>query len=74
MLPAGSLDEGDVLRLRDVTAAPGNMTCSKRCAKPVLPGCSCLLPTSYQSLTATTGTRWFLADQEAKPVARRSSV
>ena len=39
----------DLATLRE----PWNMKCSNRCAKPVLPSCSCLEPTSYQRLTAT---------------------
>ena len=38
-------------------ALPWNMTCSNRWAKPVLPATSCLLPTLYQTFTATTGAR-----------------
>src|SRR5262245_30163026 len=37
---------------------PWNIRCSKRWAKPVLPGFSFLLPTWYQTLTATIGALW----------------
>src|SRR5262245_3925368 len=49
---------------------PWNMTCSKRCAKPVLPGTSCFDPTSYQRLTATTGARWSSATTTRRPLSR----
>src|SRR5688572_7544956 len=38
-------------------AEPWNIMCSNRWAKPVLPGFSCLLPTSYHRFTATSGAR-----------------
>ena len=50
------------------------MTCSNRWAKPVLPGCSCFEPTSYQRLMATTGARWSSATMRRRPLARRSSL
>ena len=53
---------------------PWNMTCSKRWAKPVLPGTSCLEPTAYQRLTATTGARWSSATITRRPLARRWSL
>ena len=53
---------------------PWNITCSKRWAKPVLPSTSCLEPTSYQRLTATTGARRSTEMIRRRPLARRSSV
>ena len=53
---------------------PWNMTCSKRWAKPVLPWTSCLEPTSYQRLTATTGARWSSATMTRRPLSRRWSL
>jgi hypothetical protein len=53
---------------------PWNITCSKRWAKPVLPGTSFLDPTAYQMQTATTGARWSSATISRKPLASRSSV
>ena len=44
--------------------------CSKRCAKPVLPGTSCFEPTSYQRLTATTGRQVILGDDDAQAVGQ----
>src|SRR5512146_76626 len=55
-------------------AEPWNMTCSNRCANPVLPTTSCLEPTLYQTLTATTGARWSSATMRRRPLARRSSL
>src|SRR3954465_14533682 len=37
-------------------AEPWNIRCSKRWAKPVRPSGSLRMPTSYKTLTATTGT------------------
>ena len=37
---------------------PLNIRCSKRCAKPVRPGCSFFEPTWYQSCTWTIGVEW----------------
>src|ERR1700690_476972 len=53
---------------------PWNITCSKRWAKPVLPGTSFFEPTAYQMLTATTGARWSSAMTRRRPLGRRSSV
>ena len=53
---------------------PWNITCSKRWAKPVLPGCSCFEPTSYQTLIATTGARWSSATIRRRPLGSRSSL
>src|SRR4029079_5921735 len=53
---------------------PWNITCSNRWAKPVLPSTSCLEPTSYQRLTATTGASRSTEMIRRRPFARRSSV
>src|SRR5688572_6004414 len=34
------------------------MRCSKKCARPDLPGASSADPTRYQSMCVTTGARW----------------
>src|SRR5579884_726783 len=52
-------------------ADPWNMMCSKRWAKPVLPGGSCLEPTPYQRFTATTGATWSGTRLTRNPLSRR---
>src|SRR3954470_11618429 len=52
-------------------AEPWNITCSNRCAKPVLPLTSCFEPTLYQTFTAATGARWSSEMIKRSPLGRR---
>src|SRR5215213_450773 len=55
-------------------AEPWNITCSNRCAKPVLPLTSCFEPTLYQMFTAATGARWSSEMISRRPLGRRVCV
>jgi hypothetical protein len=51
-----------------VVLAPLNIRCSKRWAKPVLPGFSFFEPTWYQMFTATMGALWSSCTSTGQPV------
>src|SRR6185437_11861904 len=53
-------------------AEPSNIRCSKRCAKPCLPGGSCREPTLYQRFTATIGAEWSGAPTTRSPLPREN--
>src|SRR5579863_4128551 len=46
---------------------PWNIMCSKRCAKPVWPGCSFRDPTSYVMQSDTVGAAWSSESTTRKP-------
>src|SRR4029077_18120392 len=51
-------------------AVPLNMRCSRKCAKPDLPGVSSAAPTLYQIMCVTTGARWSGMTTSSNPLAR----
>src|SRR5512143_425209 len=55
-------------------AVPLNMRCSRKCAKPDLPGVSSAAPTLYQIICVTTGARWSGMTTSSKPLARVKSA
>ena len=48
--------------------APENIMCSKRWAKPLLPGVWLAAPTWYQTSTATSGSRWSSLRMTVRPL------
>ena len=51
-----------------------NITCSKRCAKPVRPRFSSPEPTWYQTLVVAMGTEWSSCTISVRPLGRVSMV
>ena len=66
--PAGGLDERDVLGLGDVPRALEHHVLEEVGEAGLARLTSCLEPTSYQRLTATTGARWSSATMSAQAV------
>src|SRR6266540_3796484 len=55
-------------------AVPLNIRCSRKCARPDLPGVSSAAPTRYQSMWVTTGARWSGITTTWRPLASTKSV
>src|ERR1041385_6988048 len=54
-------------------AVPLNIRCSRKCARPDLPGVSSAAPTLYQIMCVTTGARWSGITTSSNPLPNMKS-